>query len=145
MSDRSIKAAIVLAAVLGAVLLSAGCAETIAIAQGERTEIGRRLTECGQAWEKEDQQRLQAINAANKFREDAQKAILSYSNSEDRALTVRVLNGAWGSLVAVDRAIKAWEAGSKKDLAPAIANAYAALQKVVEVLTKQGVKIPGVQ
>lgn len=120
-----------------------GCGGAIEFYRGERNVIGGKLTEMAKAWEKGDAQKIAAINAANQYREDAQKAILAYGNGEHAEAVLR-LNTGWGSLVAIDKAIKAYEAGLRKDLAPAIANGYAAIAKILEVLTKQGIKIPGV-
>ncbi len=120
-----------------------GCGGAIEFASGERNVISGKLTEMAKAWEKGDAQKISAINAANPYRQDAQKAILDYANGEHSEAVLK-FNTAWGSLVAIDKAIKAAEAGMRKDVAPAIANGYAAISKILELLTKQGIKIPGV-
>ncbi len=141
MSDRSLKAAFVLSLVLGAMFLSAGCATAIDAAEQTRNHIGNSITEAAKSWEKYDADRYEEIKRTTKYREEAQKAVLEYSNGE-HAEAVKVFNAAWGTCVALDRAIGAAKAGMSKDIGPAIANAYAGVSELVKVLTKLGIKIP---
>lgn len=141
MSDRSIKAAFAMALFIGAWLTFVGCATVIDAAEQTRNHIGTSITEAARSWEKYDAERYEQISRATKYREEAQAATLAYTNGE-HADAVKVFNGAWGMCVALDRAIQAAKAGIAKDIGPAITNAYQGLSRLVETLTKLGVKIP---
>lgn len=118
-----------------------GCAAVYDNARRAQGVASRTVKAAGQAWEKYDQARLDQIKVETPNGAERTKRILEYANGE-HADVVKVLNTAAKAIDAIDRLLDGVEAASKKDIAAALAAAAGAVDAVVDMLTKLGIKLP---